>query len=192
MNGLSVIKSWSNELAYLDASNDWNNKQGSAIEPVIPFRSINGSQSPVFRECELKRHAAYFRGWCQAFGEHESIEVDGNGSYWLLAEQQVGLVLPKPLVKTLYREVLLHEKIPILTFNQQGVRIGAINFPFMHESEKQVLEAIKNLIDAGPDFHVFLTSHLLYGGGNRIITFSNKRPLSIIYKEIGTMHIRLH
>lgn len=143
------------------------------------------------RECELKRHAAYFRGWCQAFGEHESIEVDEDGSYWLFAELQVGLVLPKPLIKPLYREVLLHEHVPVLTFSQRGVEIGSLSFPFNNESEKQALEAIRHLIESGPEFHVFLSSHLLYGGGNRIITFSSKKPLSIIYKEIGTMLIRL-
>jgi len=32
---------------------------------------------------------------------------------------------------------------------------------------------------------------LLYGEGSKIITFSSKKPLAIIYKEIGTMRIRL-
>ncbi len=142
-------------------------------------------------ECELKRYAAYFRGWCQAFGEHESIEVDEKGSYWLLAENQVGLVLPKALIKPLNREVLLHEEIPSLTFSDQGVQIGALRFPFPSDHEKKALNAIEHLIETGPEFHMFLTSHLLYGSGSKIITFSSKKPLSIIYKEIGTMHIRL-
>jgi hypothetical protein len=36
-----------------------------------------------------------------------------------------------------------------------------------------------------------LTSHFMYGTGTRILTVSNKKPLSIIYKEIGAMHIKL-
>jgi len=36
-------------------------------------------------ERELKRYAAYFRGWCQAFGEHESIHSEESGISWLLA-----------------------------------------------------------------------------------------------------------
>ena len=142
-------------------------------------------------ERELKRYAAYFRGWCQAFGEHESIQVDASGSYWLFSEKRVGLVLPIPLIKPLHREVLLHEQVPPLTFCQQGVHIGNLHFPFKNEREKQVLGAIEKLIETAPDLHVFLTSHLLYGIGSRIITFSSKRPLSIIYREIGTMQIRL-
>lgn len=142
-------------------------------------------------ECELKRYAAYFRGWCQAFGEHESIEVDENGSYWLIAENQVGLVLPRSLLKPLNREVLLHDEVPTLTFSEQGVQIGALHFPFAMDHEKEALSAIEDLIDTGPEFHMFLTSHLMYGNGSRIITFSSKKPLAIIYKEIGTMHIRL-
>jgi hypothetical protein len=39
--------------------------------------------------------------------------------------------------------------------------------------------------------HLYLTSHLLYGGGNRIITFSNRKPLLIIYKVIGTMRVSM-
>jgi len=143
------------------------------------------------RNYVLKRYSAYFRGWCQAFGEHESIELAGSESHWLLGENQVGLVLPRPQVRLLYREVLLHEKVPALTFSKRGVEIGTLLLPFRSESQKRVLEAFEQIIDANPEFHVFLTSHLLYGGGNKIITFSSKRPLSIIYKEIGTMQVNL-
>jgi hypothetical protein len=142
-------------------------------------------------ERELKRYAAYFRGWCQAFGEHEDIPVEGSGRYWLLAENQVGLVLPKPLIKPLYREVLLHERTPALTFSRRRVEIGSLHIPLASKREIQALDAIEHLMETSTDFHVFLTSHFLYGTGSRIITFSSRKPLSIIYKEIGTMHIRL-
>ena len=142
-------------------------------------------------ERELKRYAAYFRGWCQAFGEHEDIPVEDSGRYWLLAENQVGLVLPKPLIKPLYREVLLHEKTPALTFGRRRVEIGSLHIPLTSKRELQALDAIEHLIETRTDLHVYLTSHFLYGTGSRIITFSNRKPLPIIYKEIGTMHIRL-
>jgi hypothetical protein len=142
-------------------------------------------------ERELKRYAAYFRGWCQTFGEHEDIPIEESGRYWLLAENQVGLVLPKQLIKPLYREVLLHEQAPALTFSPQGVQIGSLDFPLTSKREMLALDAIEHLIETSTDFHVFLTSHLIYGSGSKIITFSNRKPLSIIYKEIGTMHIRL-
>lgn len=142
-------------------------------------------------ERQLRRHAAYFRGWCQAFGEHESIYRDDTGINWLTAESQVGLVLPKTLIKSLYREVLLHEKVPTLTFHHESVEIGALNIPIGKKYQQQALSAMKKILDSREDIHVFLTSHLLYGEGSKIITFSNKKPLAIIYKEIGTMRIRL-
>jgi len=142
-------------------------------------------------ERELKRYAAYFRGWCQAFGEHESISGVESGISWLLAEHQIGLVLPKPLIKRLYREVLLHEQAPALTFSHKKVQIGSLQFALASKKEKRAMAAIENILEGNDEIHVFLTSHLLYGSGSRIITFSSKKPLSIIYKEIGTMCIRL-
>ncbi len=142
-------------------------------------------------ERELKRYAAYFRGWCQAFGEHESIHSEESGISWLLAENQVGLVLPKSLIKPLYREVLLHEQTPALTFSYESVQIGSLQFALASKREKRAMVAIESFLESGSEFHVFLTSHLMYGSGSRIITFSKKKPLAIIYKEIGTMRIRL-
>lgn len=142
-------------------------------------------------ERDLRRHAAYFRGWCQAFGEHESIYRDDTGINWLTAERQVGLVLPKPLIRALYREVLLHEKAPTLTFHQESVEIGSLDIPIGKKYQKQALSAMAEILANNEEVHVFLTSHLLYGEGSKIITISNKKPLAIIYKEIGTMRIRL-
>ena len=89
------------------------------------------------------------------------------------------------------REVLLHDEAPPLTFSLQGVQLGSLEFPLASEREVEALDAMEALLRQGRECHVFLTSHLLYGGGNRIITFSCRKPLAIIYKEIGTMRIRL-
>jgi hypothetical protein len=142
-------------------------------------------------ERHLKRYAAYFRGWCQAFGEHEHIDGRESGVHWLLAENQLGLVLPKPMIKPLYREVLLHERAPALIFSAKRVEIGALRLRLDPEREHPALEAIADILRGRDEVHVYLTSHLLYGGGNRIITFSAKKPLIIIYKEIGTMPVQL-
>ena len=141
-------------------------------------------------ERELKRYSAYFRGWCQAFGDHETIHGKKSGIDWLIAEDKVGLVLPKRLIKPIYREVLLHEKAPTLIFNRKQVQIGSLEFELASKREKRALDAVEKFLESSSDFHVFLTSHLLYGEGSRIITFSRKKPLSIIYKEIGTMHLK--
>jgi len=142
-------------------------------------------------ERDLIRHAAYFRGWCQAFGEHESIYRDDSGINWLTAGHQVGLVLPKPLIRSLYRQVLLHEKAPVLTFHHESVEIGSLEIPIGKKYQQQALAAMGEVLEHSKKVHVYLTSHLLYGEGSKIITISNKKPLAIIYKEIGTMRIRL-
>ncbi len=142
-------------------------------------------------ERDLKRYAAFFRGWCQAFGEHESIYQDDTGVHWLTAENQVGLVLPKPLIKPLYRQVLLKEDAPPLTFKRKKVVIGSLVIPIGKKYQKKALAAMANVLESNEGVHVYVTSHLLYGSGCKIITISNKKPLAIIYKEIGTMRIRL-
>ena len=61
----------------------------------------------------------------------------------------------------------------------------------LRANEEKILETMRGLLTTGRDFHVYLTSHLMYGTGARIITLSTRKPLSIIYKEIGTLRIRL-
>jgi hypothetical protein len=140
---------------------------------------------------KLKRYAAYFRGWCQAFGEHEGIQCEQSGIDWLLADHQVGLVLPQRYIKPLRREVLLHSNPPILTFHDDHIQVGEIRVELEQRQEQQALDAMAAILESPEDVHLYLTSHLLYGGGNRIITFSSKKPLLIIYKEIGSMRVRM-
>jgi hypothetical protein len=142
-------------------------------------------------EREFKRYAAYFRGWCQAFGEHERIDGLEDGVHWLLAEHQLGLVLPRTMIRPLYREVLLRPAPRTLEFDRDKVRIGRLRLKLDVEKEQPALAAIRTMLGAPVEAHIYLTSHLLYGGGNRIITFSARKPLIIIYKEIGSMRVRM-
>ena len=142
-------------------------------------------------EREIIRYSAYFKGWCQAFGEHEGIQCKASGIDWLLASQQLGLVLPQKTIKPLYREVLLHKHTPTLTFREDCIEIGALRIALERKQEQRALDAVAEILKSPEAVHLYLTSHLVYGGGNRIITFSNKKPLLIIYKVIGTMRVRL-
>jgi hypothetical protein len=142
-------------------------------------------------EREMIRYAAYFKGWCQAFGEHEGVRSRDSGIEWLLADHQLGLVLPVDTVKSLRREVLLQRLTPSLTFRRNRIEVGSLRIPLKSRQDASALDAIREILASPEAVHLFLTSHLLYGGGNRIITFSNKKPLPIIYKVIGTMHVRI-
>lgn len=141
-------------------------------------------------EHQLKRYAAYFRGWCQAFGEHESIEYEESGVSWIFADHQVGLVLPKPWVRQLNREVLMRRQVPVLSFSRDGAQVGSFLLPLDAGNRKATLRALAEVFSGAGPAHVYLTSHLLYSG-SRIITFSNRKPLAIIYKEIGPMHVHI-
>ncbi len=142
-------------------------------------------------ERELTRYAAYFRGWCQAFGEHDHVHGEASGIDWLLAENQVGLVLPREFIKPLYREVLLHARPPELLIQDDAIEVGSLRIPLDRAGEQKPRQALAALAGIQQDLHLYLTSHLMYGGGNRIITFSVKKPLLIIYKPIGTMSLKL-
>jgi inosine/xanthosine triphosphatase len=142
-------------------------------------------------ERDIKRYSAYFRGWCQTFGEHESIPGDENGIHWLLADQQAGFILPKALTKSLYREVLLHPEAPTMKIRGHDIQIGSFEFTLQKNQEQRILQRIQDILAQGEEFHVFLTSHFMYGTDARIITLSSKKPLGIIYKEVGHMRIRM-
>lgn len=142
-------------------------------------------------EREIKRYSAYFRGWCQTFGEHESMPGGENGINWLLADHQVGFILPKKLTRSLYREVLLHPEAPAMNIDGNTVRIGSFEFNLQENQQQRTLETIEGILQHGKEFHVFLTSHFMYGTDARIMTLSSKKPLTIIYKEVGSMLIRV-
>ena len=142
-------------------------------------------------EYELKRYAAYYKGWCQAFGEHESIASEDSGISWLFGEKQVGFISPRKLTKLLLREILRKHETPTLTIGRNSVQIGAFDYRPAKASDESALLAISTFLETGNVCHIYLTSHFMYGTGTRILTLSSKKPLSIIYKEIGTMSIKL-
>jgi hypothetical protein len=145
----------------------------------------------MMSEYEIKRYAAYYKGWCQTFGEHESVLSDDGGISWLFSEQQIGFISPQKLTRSLLLEVLRKNKTPTLTIGHHSVHIGKIDYGFSKASDESALEAVKNLLEGGEETHLFLTSHFMYGMGARILTLSHKKPAAIIYKEIGAMRIRL-
>lgn len=142
-------------------------------------------------ERTVKRYSAYFRGWCQAFGEHDSYADHEREIYWLLKDSQAGFVLPPDRLRQLYRAVLLHEQAPSLTFRPDRVEVGEFHFGLTPRYERQIHGSIRDLLEADTELHVYLTSHFMYGTAARIMTLSTKKPINIIYKEIGDITLRM-
>lgn len=140
---------------------------------------------------EITRYAAFFRGWCQAFGEHESVSDADSGIIWLFSENQAGFILPQHLTRSLYREVLGKRGTPVLELRRKVARIGAFQYPLSGPAAAKGVVAIKTILEQGDDASLFLSSHFMYGTGARVITLSSRKPLTIIYKEIGPMRVQL-
>ena len=154
----------------------------------------SGSERHTHRllEREVKRYAAYFRGWCQAFGEHEAEAGDYDAISWLVAERQVGIILPQPVTRAVNREALRGQRAPpLLTVSPRCLQVGTFHYPFRKPLETHVLDALRDILQTPHDLHLYLTYHFMYPSGTRIITLSRDKPLHIIYKEIGVMRIGL-
>lgn len=150
---------------------------------------LDGVSSPR----KVQRYAAYFKGWCQTFGEHENLSRQEHAINWLLAEHQVGFILPKALTKALYREMLGRQNdSPTLTISQDCVRVGEFRYTLSATGDKPGIDALRQMLEKPDDLHLYQTYHFLYQSGSRIITLSRKQPLAIIYKQISPMHIKLN
>ena len=95
-------------------------------------------------EYEIKRYAAYYKGWCQTFGEHESVLSDDGGISWLFSENQIGLISPQSLTRLLLLEVLRKHLTPILSISHHSIHIGRIDYGFSRASYESGLEAVRH------------------------------------------------
>ena len=141
---------------------------------------------------KVQRYAAYFKGWCQAFGEHETLSREEHAINWLLAGTQVGFILPSELTKALYREVLGRQReSPTLIISQNCVRVGDFHYALTATGDKRGTDALRQIVENPGELHLYLTNHFLYQSGTRIITLLRKQPLAIIYRQIRPMYIEL-
>ena len=138
----------------------------------------------------VRRYTAYFRGWSQAFGEHDPSFAEDCEVSWLLAPDQVGLILPDEVRKVFYLE-LLGKKTTIKTLrvSQTQVEFGRSSYPLEERRDIEGVGALMTLLRREEPTHLYLTYHLLYPQGTRIVTFSKKTPLPIIYKEMQPLTV---
>ena len=78
-----------------------------------------------------------------------------------------------------------------MTIGRDCVRIGEFHQDLSATEDKPGLDALRQALEKPGDLHLYLTHHFLYRAGTRIITFSRKQPLAIIYKQISPMQIEL-
>ena len=140
----------------------------------------------------IRRYNAYYHGWCLAFGEHEASYDEDQEVNWLFRDDRMGMVLAPRLRKLIFRELLGHnDKIPELTLTSDAVKIKRFAYLLSDESSKAGMRFFRKFLLSGREFHLFLSSHFIYPAGTRIVTFSKKKPLRIMYKEMQPMKLNI-
>jgi hypothetical protein len=139
----------------------------------------------------IRRYSAFFQGWAQAFGNHRGSMDDDRTLNWLFGEDedQIGLILTHQLRHDLFHKVLgehLEEVHLTLEKSRIGVEELVVDTGYRDE---QAVRALRNLLDDGKELHLYLTYHLFYPSGTRILTLSRNVPLPLIYKEIAPLTI---
>ena len=125
----------------------------------------------------IKRYSAYYSGWCVAFGEHEITYDEDKEINWLHGESKIGFALAQRLKRILLRELLgKHVDIPTITLADSYVKINERKYELMSERDMQEMEVLKDFC---------------YPPGTKIITFSTKKPLLIMYKEIKPLRLAI-
>jgi len=143
-------------------------------------------------EIQIKRYAAYYRGWCQAFGEHEANIAEEAGLNWLYGKEAIGLMMSSSLQKRLTRHLLGRgSHTPNIQIMSGRILLNDELLIMESEADRTGLFRIRGLFNSGLLVHMYLTSHVYYPAGTRIITFSTRKPMAILYKEIGPLHILL-
>ncbi len=139
----------------------------------------------------IRRYAAFFRGWCQAFGEHEVGPEDDETIRWLIGDNQVGMIVPDNLRKALYKEMLgKGPQVPDLVLGDDAFWVGEVDCECSGAQSGEGLAQLRTLALQARELHLFLTYHIIYPAGTRIITFASKGPLGLFYKEIEPMNLR--
>lgn len=146
-------------------------------------------------ERSVSRYSAYYLNWCQAFGEHQSEAVTGEDDIqWLIGEQCIGFIVPTRTKRLLLKELI--ERRPCetaISFSRRTPEVeinGAVSRA-ISASNTAALSSLTDLLEDCDRLHMYLTYHLFYPPGTRIITFSARKPLIILYKEIEPMVLKI-
>jgi len=139
-----------------------------------------------------KRYTAFLRGWCQAFGEHHDNFDEAAEVNWLFADDQMGLILAAETRRAVFHAILGHHREPPrIHLRRDGVTIGELDRPMTSYDEERGLKALRALADGDQPLHLYLTYHFAYPTGTRIVTFSRRSPLPLMYKLVDEIPIEI-
>lgn len=140
-------------------------------------------------ERQIRRYTAYFLGWCQAFGEHD-VDFDESKDFnWLFGDAKIGIIVSSSVRKLFLKDILRQEN-PAIFLSCSGIKIKGSHYAAF-ENEKKVFKYVLDFLKKPSEIHMFLSSHLCYPPKTRIITFSTKKPLLILYKEIPPLTVKI-
>jgi hypothetical protein len=69
----------------------------------------------------------------------------------------------------------------VVDLGEETVRIGRLQ---LRQCPRRVINALRDLFDGTEELHLLETYHLIYPSGTRILTFTQKAPLPLIYREL--------
>ena len=140
----------------------------------------------------INRYSAYYAGWCTAFGEHQIAYDQQRDIQWVFGEDKAGIILPAHPRLLFIRELLGKQAgVPEVTLGPASARINQLEYPFEDPQDQEGMRKFRAFIDCRDPIHMFLSSHFCYPPGTRIVTFSKKKPLPIMYKEIEPLRLLL-
>ena len=138
----------------------------------------------------VKRYSAYYAGWCVAFGEHEIDYEENRDIQWIFGEGKVGISLAPRLRRLFVRELLgKRKRMPRIVLYKDSAKINHRKFTVSSKTDRENMRNFRAFFDCPEEIHMFLSSHFCYPPGTRIITFSKKKPLVIMYKEIEPLQV---
>lgn len=143
-------------------------------------------------EKTIRRYTAYFPRWCQAFGDHvPDPGGEGRAVEWLIGSDSVGVIV-LPEVRHLLLHALLGGKQPVVESYPGLIRLDQREYAEPSVIGHAGYRALRELLRDSPEAHMFLTYHLIYPAGTRIITISRNSPLPLLYKEMAQLSLILH
>jgi len=138
---------------------------------------------------EVRRYRAFFPSWCQTFGDHLPDEGgEGQAVEWLFGEHSIGAIVVPRIGEMLMRELIGSRK-PRVIVRKGSMCLGETQFSDAEFCRHPGYVALLDLLSNAETVHLFLTYHLIYPPGTRIITVSSKPPQALIYKETTPLRV---